>query len=80
MEEMKTQTNDSHLIDTEKADAERERLLQLVESLTAEVKRLSERIDLLEHSPRQTKCILCPTIHINFPMGIKIPFGNTSHK
>ncbi|MBQ9394995.1 MAG: hypothetical protein IJU23_05700 [Proteobacteria bacterium] len=64
----------------ENADAapEIQRLYQIIDSLTCEVHRLSEKVDELEHSPKQRNCILCPHISIRIP--INIPLGNTSNK
>ena len=78
MDEINSQENQSCSLEVNKTDDEREKLYQLVLSLTEEVRRLSERIDELEDTPKQTNCVLCPTIRINIP--INIPFGSNSSK
>lgn len=64
------------------ADSEIKRLLQMVEGLTQEVQRLSEKLESLERSSKQEKCILCPHISIRIPIHfpIHIPFANISKK
>ncbi len=79
MDEMKAQANQASTVDVDKTDDEREKLLQRVISLSEEVKRLSERIEQLENTPKQSKCILCPTIRIQIPMSFNIPLGCTTH-
>ncbi len=79
MDEMKTQTNHLCSADVDRTVDDREKLLQMVVSLSEEVKRLSERIEQLENTPKQSKCILCPSIRINIPISFKIPLGCTTH-
>lgn len=79
MDEMNPKSNPSCSVDIDKTDDEREKLLQRVISLSEEVKRLSERIEQLESTPKQSKCILCPTIRIQIPMSFNIPLGCTTH-
>ena len=79
MDEMNTQANQSCTVDIDKIGDDKETLLQMVISLSEEVRRLSERIEQLEQTPKQSKCILCPTIRINFPITFKIPLGCTTN-
>ena len=75
---MNTQTNHSCAVDVDSTNDDREKLLQMVLTLKEEVKRLSEKIEQLEQSPKQSHCILCPSIRINIP--INIPLGCHTNK
>ena len=74
MDDKMIQKNDNPNLDSE--------LLQKLEALTLEVRRLSEKVEALEHSHRQNNCILCPHICIQIPIHfpINIPFGNASNR
>ena len=73
MDDRNEQTNPSCAVDADGISDDRGKLLQMVLALTEEVKRLSERVAELEQTPRQSHCILCPSIRIHIP--IHIPFG-----
>ena len=82
MDEMVTPKEEKFTLDNADANAEFRRLIEMVAALTQEVQRLSEKVDELEHSPKQEKCILCPHVSIRIPINfpINIPLGNISNK